>query len=382
MSGPVVSRAMESESRPAGACPACLRDAWLLGQLSARLEYCARDSERLLGLLGLPGERLLQALGGRWRESLRGRYAQPEAVGVPTAAGVERICRHDLRYPRALARREDAPRVLHVAGGLARLEAQLAAPAVAIVGTARASDYGMEVAHGLARALAASGVTVVSALAEGVSAAAHLGALDARGPTLTVAAGGCDVPHPASWQGLYGRLAAEGCVVAELPCGCPPRRWCHLARARTVAALARVVVVVEANEDPGELLAARLAAAAGAVLAAVPGRVWAPGARGPHVLLREGALLVRGPEDVLDALYGVDERASVHKRAAAPARPVLHPRLRTVLDAVGAGQDTVNSLTAAGTPAPDVLRALAELECGGALARGDGGRYLPVLGAC
>lgn len=244
------SRAAESEG-PAGACSACLRDAWLLGQLSARLEYYARDPERLLGLLALSGERLIQAIGGRWRESLRARYAQPEAAGMPAAAGVERICRHDPRYPHALARREDAPRVLHVVGGVARLETLLAAPAVAIVGTTRASDYGMEVAHGLARALAASGVTVVSALAEGVAAAAHLGALDAPGPTVTVAAGGVDVPHPVSWRALFRRLTAEGCVVAELPCGCPARRWCHPARARTVAALVRVVVVVEAGEDSG-----------------------------------------------------------------------------------------------------------------------------------
>ncbi len=364
------SRTAESGDRPAGACSACLRDAWLLRQLSARLEYYARDPERLLGLLALPGEGLIGAIGGRWRESLRARYAQPEAAGIPAAAGVERICRHDPRYPRALALREDAPRVLHVAGGAARLEAQLAASAVAIVGTARASDYGMEVAHGLARALAASGVTVVSALAEGVPAAAHLGALDAPGPTVTVAAGGVDVPHPASWRALYGRLAAEGCVVAELPCGSPPRRWCHTARARTVAALARMVVVVEAGEDSGELLAARLATTAGAVVAAVPGRVWAPGARGPHRLLREGAVLVRGPQDALDALYGVGER---HLTATPPE---LEPRLRAVLEQVGAGCDTVTSLTTQGAGTHETLVALAQLELSGAVARGDGGRYV------
>ncbi len=377
------SRGAASEG-PAGACPECLRDAWLLGQLSARLEYYARDPERLLGLLALSGEGLTQAIGGRWRESLRARYTQPEAAGMPAAAGVERICRHDSRYPRALARREDAPRVLHVAGGAARLETLLAAPAVAIVGTTRASDYGMEVAHGLARALAASGVTVVSALAEGVPAAAHLGALDACGPTVTVAAGGVDVPHPVSWRALFGRLAAEGCVMAELPCGSQPRRWCQPARARTVAALARLVVVVEAGEDSRELLAARLAAAAGAVVAAVPGRVWAPGARGPHVLLREGAVLVRGPEDVLDALYGVGGTGGMGATGSmgvgGKARPALGPRLRAVLDEVGAGRDTVARLTGSGTPAPEVLRALAELECTGVLVRGDGGRYLPTVG--
>ncbi len=355
------------------ACPVCLRHAWLLGALSARLAYSARDPERLLGLLELSDEQLVRALGGRWRESLLARHAQLDTAHMPVADGVQRICRHDPRYPRALAQGDGSPRMLHVAGGIARMEELLAQPAVAIVGTRRASDYGMEVAHGLARGLAASGITVVSGLAEGIPAAAHLGALQAGGPTVTVTAGGVDVPHPATWRPLHRRLAVEGCALAELPCGYTPRSWCHVARARTVAALARMVIVVEAQERPAELLHARLAAASGGIVAAVPGRVSAPAARGPHLLLREGALLVRDPQDALDALYGVGERR-------APAtRPELRPRLRAVLEQVGEGNDTVAKLTAGGSPAPDVLVALAELELGGAVARGDGGRYVACL---
>jgi DNA processing protein len=360
----------KAESQPEGACLACLRHAWLLGELSGRLAYCGRDPERLLKLLALPGEELAQALGGRWRRSLLARCALFERSQAPVAAGVQRICRHDSRYPRALARVDGSPRALHVAGSLVRLQELLAQPAVAIVGARRASDYGMEVAHGLARGLAASGVTVVSGLAEGIAAAAHLGALHAGAPTLTVTAGGVDVARPASWRALHRRIAAEGCAVAELPCGCVPGPWCHLARARIVAALARMVVVVEATERPVELLHARLAAASGAIVAAVPGRVSAPAARGPHLLLREGALLVRDPADALDALYGVGER-----RAAA-TRPELEPRLRAVLEQVGAGCDTVARLAAQGAGTHETLLALAQLELNGALARGDGGRYV------
>jgi DNA processing protein len=354
-------------------CPACLRHAWLLEALSARLGYHTRDPERLLGLLELSDELLVRALGGRWRESLLARHAQLDTASMPVAEGVQRLCRHDPRYPRALAGADDgAPRMLHVAGG-ARLEELLAQPAVAIVGTRRASDYGMEVAYGLARGLAASGITVVSGLAEGIPAAAHLGALDAGGPTVTVTAGGVDVPHPPAWRALYRRIAAEGCALAELPCGGTPRSWCHIARARTVAGLARMVIVVEASERPAELLHARLAAASGAIVAAVPGRVSASAARGPHVLLREGALLVRDPQDALDALYGVGERR-------APAtRPELRPRLRAVLEQVGEGNDTVGKLAAGGSPPPDILVALAELELSGAVVRGDGGRYVACL---
>ncbi len=357
------------------ACPPCLRRAWLLGALNGRLEYRGRDHARLVSMLELSDEELIQAIGADERESLLARYAQLDTSRMPPPEGVQRICRHDPRYPRALASGKGSPWMLHVTGGIARLEELLAEPVVAIVGTRRASDYGMEVAYGLARGLAASGITVVSGLAEGIPAAAHLGALHAEGPTATVTAGGVDIAHPASWRVLHRRIAAEGCALAELPCGCVPRSWCHVARARIVAALARMVIVVEAGERPAELLHARLAAASGAIVAAVPGRVCAPAARGPHLLLREGALLVRDPQDALDALYGVGER-----RVSA-TRPELEPRLRNVLEQVGAGYDTVAKLTARGARTDETLVALAQLELRGAVVRGDGGRYVAALGS-
>ncbi len=354
-------------------CPACVRRAWLLGALSERLEYRGRDPERLVRLLELSDVDLMRAVHGEERESLLARYVQLERSPPRPATGVQRICRHDPRYPRALAKGGGSPQMLHVAGGISRMEELLAQPAVAVVGTRRASDYGMEVAHNVARGLAASGITVVSGLAEGIPAAAHSGALQVKGPTLTVMAGGVDVPQPASWRPLHRRIALAGCALAELPCGCAPRGWCHAARARIVAALAHMVIVVEAGERPSELLHARLAAASGAIVAAVPGRVSSPAARGPHLLLREGALLVRDPQDALDALYGVGGR----RTAATHPEPEGLPR--AVLEQVGAGNDTVAKLTAGETPACEVIVALAKLELSGAVARGDGGRYVACL---
>ncbi|HXA54979.1 MAG TPA: DNA-processing protein DprA [Solirubrobacteraceae bacterium] len=359
------------------ACPECLRRAWLLQTLSVRLAYRVREPERLLQALGLPDEQLIQAFGGRRRTELIERHTSFAPAEHPAAPGVERVCRHDHRLPAPL-RREGAPRMLHVRGGVERMTALLAAPTVAIVGAGRASDYGMEVAYGLARGLAASGVTVIGGLADGIAAAAHQGALRAGAAGVTVMAGGVDVPTPASWRELHRRIAVEGCALSELPCGSVPRTWCHVARTRTIAALARIVIAVEADDDPSELLAARLAQAAGATVAAVPGRVSAPGARGPHRLLREGALLVSEAQDVLDALYGVGER-----RAAA-SHPPLDSRLRAVLDRVSAGSDTVAKLIAAdedpsGPSERDVLLALAQLECSGAVVRGDGGQYLACV---
>jgi DNA processing protein len=407
-----------AERQREGACPACVRRSWLLGALNGRLEYRGRDPERLVSLLELSDEQLIHAIGGDEQEGLLERCVPPEtstpdatetvppgatatstssatrtaplgatatstsgATEISTSGtriGVEQICRHDPRYPNALKQSASAPRMLHVAGGIARLTQLLDQPAVAVVGTRRASDYGMEVAHGLARGLAASGITVVSGLAEGIPAAAHAGALEAAGPTLTVMPGGVDVCHPAAWRALYRQIVSAGCAVAELPCGCAPRSWCHTARARIIAALTQMVIVVEAGERPAELLPARLAAASGAIVAAVPGRVSAPAASGPHRLLREGAQLVCDPQDALDALYGVD---TPHAPAArSTLAPKLAPHLRAVLNQVCAGRDTVAKLTAgdesAGASMQETLVALAKLEISGALVRGDGGRYV------
>ncbi len=378
------------------ACPACVRRSWLLGALNGRLEYRGRDPERLVSLLELSNEELIRALGVDERESLLERDAQLEtsisgatetsmssATETSTSGAkmeVERICRHDPGYPSALEQGAGPPRMLHVAGGIARLRELLDQPAVAIVGTRRASDYGMEVAHGLARGLAASGITVVSGFAEGIPAAAHAGALEAGGPTLTVMPGGVDVCHPATWRALYRQILNAGCAVAELPNGCAPRSWCHVARGRIVAALAQMVIVVEACERPAELLPARLAAASGAIVAAVPGRVSAPAAQGPHLLLREGARLVCDPQDALDALYGVGTRQRPAARSALALHPKLAPHLCEVLEQVSAGRDTVAKLTAGagceGASKQDTLVALAQLEISGALVRGDGGRYV------
>ncbi len=288
-----------------------------------------------------------------------------------TRAGVERVCRDDPRFPAGLAYAPGAPRVLYVAGGVERLQHLLYAPGVAIVGTRRATDYGMETARGLARGLAASGVTVLGALAEGISAAAHMGALDVKGPTVTVMAGGVDICYPASRRSLYERLREVGCAISEAPCGSSAQRWSHIVRMRTLVQMARLVIVVEAEESPGALAAARIAQKLGRSVAAVPGRVSSPVSAGPHALLAEGARLVRDPQDALDVLYGVGITE------APSGEGKLEPELRAVLERVGAGQDTLAKLTAAGAPPQETVLALAELELVGELVRGDGGRYLP-----
>jgi len=362
------------------ACEKCLRRSWLLAVLSSLLAYQARDRGRLLALLELGDEELVRAIGGRRRRELRERYARFQPEDIRRRQGVEAICRHHHGYPRALTG-AGAPRMLHVAGAPRALTELGAEPTVAIVGSLRATDYGMEMARSLARGLAASGVTVTSGLSDGIAVAAQEGVLEADGRPLTVMDGGLDVACPARRRTLYERIRRKGCTVAELPCGCDSRQWCDTARERIVVGLAQLTIVVEADENQRDLLGARVARALGRTVAAVPGRVTSPVSRGTNALLMEGAELVRGPADALELLYKQDATRGISataKRLPTPRRvPQLEPRLRTTLEQVGAGKDTPAKLTAGSADAGEMLLACSELELMGLLARGDGGRYVP-----
>jgi DNA processing protein len=302
-------------SRPP-ACVACLRRAWLLAAINDHMVHADHRLEQLVDVLALDDGDLIAALGGARKEQLRARYERWDPASMaPPPEGVVRVCRHGPQFPARLAHGHGAPRLLHVAGGTEHLATMLSAPVVAIVGTRTASDYGMEVAHGLARGLAAAGVCVLSGLADGIAAAAHTGALQVGGPTLTVLAGGLDVPYPAGNRTLHKRIQQQGCALAEQPHGAPAHSWNQTARARIVVALAALVVLVEAQDTARELLYARLALSTGRRLAAVPGRVTAPAAQGPNRLLRGGgAQLVRNTEDALDVLYGVGPRERQRRR--------------------------------------------------------------------
>jgi DNA processing protein len=362
----------QGAEEPVLACASCLRRSWLLAEMSALLDYARRQEGRLIGLLALDDEKLLQALGGTRKMELKARYAQFNPDEIPRVDGVTEVCRHDRRFPDAL-NGAAAPRMLNVAGGVERLHELTASPVVAIVGSRSATDYGLEMAKSLARGLVASGVTVACGLADGIALAAQTGALEVGGRVVVVVGGGLDVAFPTRRRALCERVRRSGCAVAELPCGSRAWPWGRVASGRIVAALAELSLVVEAGEDPGELADARMAQALGRTVAAMPGRVTSPASSGAHALLLDGAHLVRGPADVLELLYATDTPRS----ATDGARTELEHRLKTTLERVGAGSDTPEKLMRDGAAAGEVLLALSELELLGLLARGDGGRYVP-----
>src|ERR1700694_1898974 len=143
---------VRAEERPGQkACDCCLRRAWLLSMLSARLEYRCVDRARLIDLLALGDEQLIEAIGGRRSAELRARYARFRPAELDTPLGIETVCKHHHRFPSALDGAASAPCMLYLAGGTGRLSAITSSPVVAIVGSTRATDYGIEMAQSLAR---------------------------------------------------------------------------------------------------------------------------------------------------------------------------------------------------------------------------------------
>lgn len=355
------------------ACRSCLRRSWLLGELSPLLDRNCRADGRLFELLALDDERLIHALGGRRREELVRAWSHFRTRDAEPSPHSSAICVHDERYPRAL-RDPGAPRLVHVAGGLERLLALTREPLVALLGTGDASDYGLRAAHDLARGLAASGAALVSERRGGIALAVQQGAAEAGGASVLISGDGPGAPPPRARRETYERLALTGCSVSELPGGARGRSWGVAAGVRIAAALATVVVVVEAKERPGDLRGALLARRHGARLAALPGPVGSPTSAGCHALLRDGARLVRSASDVLDLLYGLDETGQ-SGRLPSEALPSLRPAPRELLMRVSEGAETLGKLTAGQSDRAQVLRDLGELELSGLLSRSEGGRY-------
>jgi DNA processing protein len=223
--------------------------------------------------------------------------------------GARLVCWGEPSYPSGLAAIEDAPPILTVLG---RAEL-LGGPIVAVVGARNASANGRRFSRDLAAALGQGGIVVVSGLARGIDAAAHLGALETG--SVAVVAGGVDVVYPEENRGLHEALAREGAIVAELPLGTEPQARHFPRRNRLISGIALGVVVVEAAARSGSLITARFALEQGRDVFAVPGSPLDPRCRGSNDLLRHGAILTEGAEDVLSQL------GAQLKHPAAPPRP-------------------------------------------------------------
>lgn len=238
----------------------------------------------------------------------------------------------DAAYPELLKKIHDPPKRLHVRGCLGE-----SASWVAIVGTRKASAYGLAVARQMAMDLARRGVGIVSGMALGIDTAAHRGALDAGGRTVAVLGCGVDVVYPYRNKELAKEIAERGAIVSEFPPGAPPRPLSFVSRNRIIAGMCPVTLVVESAAKGGSLITAEFACDEGRTVCAIPGRVDQPGSAGCHQLIRDGATLVTCADDIASELgFAWPE---------APSRPL---RIRSAPKDLTADEQVIFALLAEG----------------------------------
>ena len=227
--------------------------------------------------------------------------------------GVEIVTPADGGYPQMLRNAPGAPLALYVKGDVKAL----GKPMVAMIGTRRATTYGRDLANRLSYDLSKAGWGIVSGLALGIDGEAHRGALDAGGVTVGVLGSGLDRFYPEENRELAREIAKKGgAVVSEFPFGRPADRETFPIRNHIVAALARGVVAVEAPERSGTLITTGIAADLGRTVMAVPARVDNRMSSGCLKLIREGAVLVRNADDILEALSELLPRSTQKESSA------------------------------------------------------------------
>lgn len=296
------------------------------------------------------------------------------------------VLREDAQYPPLLRQIAHPPHLLYVYG-----ETDLTDRfPVAVVGTRRASAYGLTHTREIAAELAQTGVCVVSGLALGIDAAAHTGALDGGGRTVAVLGSALDKPYPQENEPLMRRiLESGGSVVSEYAPGTPPSRYSFLQRNRIIAGMCLGTLVTEGPRRSGALNTATRTLESGREVFALPGNVDSPGAQLPNTLISEGARLVTGAADILSAL--VIEPKDAPKAAQAAVAPMEAPAekkphipggldetQRAICAALLAGEADFDALCAVSGLESDELGALLiEMEMDGLVTPLAGTRYAP-----
>ena len=305
--------------------------------------------------------RLLESLLSLGPEEVN-RLKAPVVPDGPAAVALV-----DPEYPAMLKEIIDPPLALFYRGNLELVRQ----PLVAVVGSRRASPYGINAAREIARQLDSAGVTVVSGLARGVDAAAHEAALSASSRTIAILGTGIDVIYPRSHKKLTESIAATGLLFSEFPPGTPPMAQNFPIRNRIISGLSLGVVIVEATSRSGSLITARMAAEQGREVFAVPGSIFARGTEGTHRLIQYGAKLVHDVDDILEELPGnLVARKEAMMQPESPFRDVLDVFTREEATHIDAAALKL------GRSVASLSEAVLQLELGGWLRALPGARYV------
>ena len=264
----------------------------------------------LRGVEGI-GSELVQKLVS-WKETTDADKERKWAAEL----GLQIVTQADAIYPASLREIYDPPLVLYIKGKIPETWPR----GVAVVGSRETSHYGLENAKKLGYQLAYAGVPVISGLARGIDTAAHLGALAAKGATWAVLGCGLDKMYPPENDALAAKIVESGgCLISELQLGTAPDKRTFPMRNRIVSGLSFGTLVIEAGRQSGALITARQALDQGRQVFAVPGRIDNPHAQGCHQLIKEGAKLVEGVEDILGELEFLIPRSEVATPRPLPA---------------------------------------------------------------
>jgi DNA processing protein len=332
------------------------------------------DSNRdELEALGVPPDVADDVLSPRSAERAEAEWERAQQLAVTILDIL------DPSYPPLLREIFDPPIVLYVRGK--KWDAEL--PQVAVVGTRRPTGYGLNCAERLAEDLGARGLAVTSGLARGLDAAAHRGALRA-GLTYAVFGSGLDFVYPKENRGLADQVVDNGAIISEFPLGTPPSPQNFPIRNRIIAGMALGVTVVEAAEYSGSLITVRFGLEFGREIFAVPGNITSPQSFGPHALIRQGAKLVAGWQDIVEELpHPIREKifAPLVAQMQAAPEPQLEGEQSRVWKALSLQEATsIDTLLAKLSLATsEVYSALLALEMAGYIRQLPGKKYIRRL---
>jgi len=276
--------------------------------------------------------------------------------------GCRIVAQADAEYPELLRQIYDPPILLYVKGQMLPKDKN----AVAMVGSRMTTHYGMEAARRLAYQLAYVGVTVVSGAARGIDSAAHQGALSGKGRTIAVLGTGINLVFPSENRQLYEQIASNGALITQFPFNRKPDKQSFPIRNRIVAGMTLGTVVVEANLTSGALITANFAVEYGRQVFAVPGRIDSPRSKGCHELIKKGAKLCEGAEDILsefEYLFPASNRPpSAGETGVLPAIE-LSENEQKVYDALDHEESSIDEvIRGSGLPSSAVSVALLSLE--------------------
>lgn len=316
----------------------------------------AASAQHLLQVRGIGGE-TAEAIA-HWEETV------DLAAELKRVAdfGCHIVIQADEEYPELLRQIYDPPIVLYVKGQLTARDKN----AVAIVGSRQTTHYGLEVARKLGYQLAYVGVTVVSGGARGIDTAAHQGALNAQGRTITVLGTGINLVFPPENAELFERIAAQGAILTQFQFNRPADKQSFPIRNRIVAGMTLGTVVVEASLSSGALITSNFANDYGRQVFAVPGRIDSPRSKGCHELIKKGAKLCEGAEDILsefEYLFPPSNRPPAPNQTGVLPALTLSDNERTVYDALGKEETSIDEvIRQSSLPSSAVSVALLSLE--------------------